>query len=153
MNDNICTFFGHSNCPCTISDCLETILVNLIEEKSVNRFLVGDKGQFDLIVHSKLKQLKRRYPQIDYAVVLAYFPKATHSETNKDYDETLLPEGIESVPPRFAISWRNKWMLRQADIVITYITHSWGGAAQFADLAKRQHKQVINIADIMKGQA
>ena len=68
-----------------------------------------------------------------------------------DYSDTMLPEGIENVPPRFAISWRNKWMLKQADMVITYITHSWGGAAQFADLAKRQRKQVINIADMMKG--
>ena len=30
-------------------------------------------------------------------------------------ENTLLPEGIENVPPRFAISWRNKWMLERSD--------------------------------------
>lgn len=59
---------------------------------------------------------------------------------------SMLPEGIETVPKRFAISWRNKWMLNQSDYVITYVTHSWGGAAQFAEMAEKQHKRVINLA-------
>lgn len=57
----------------------------------------------------------------------------------------MLPEGIETVHPRFAISWRNKWMLKQSGYVVTYIIHSWGGAAQFAELAERQKKTVINL--------
>lgn len=63
------------------------------------------------------------------------------------YSDTMLPEGIESVHPRFAISWRNKWMLKQSDFVVTYITHTWGGAAQFAEKAKRQKKTVINLPE------
>ena len=59
----------------------------------------------------------------------------------------LLPEGIESVHPRYAISWRNNWMLRQSDYVVTYITHSWGGAAQFAENAKKQKKVVVNLIE------
>jgi hypothetical protein len=57
----------------------------------------------------------------------------------------MLPEGIETVPKRFAISWRNKWMLSRADYVVTYITRSWGGAAQFAELAERKEKTVIKV--------
>jgi hypothetical protein len=38
-------------------------------------------------------------------------------------------------------------MLRQSDYVVTYITHSWGGAAQFAELAEKKGRKVINIAD------
>ena len=60
----------------------------------------------------------------------------------------MLPEGIESVHPCYAISWRNNWMLRQSDYVVTYITHSWGGAAQYAAKAARQGKSVVNLADI-----
>ena len=66
---------------------------------------------------------------------------------NDDYSNTILPEGIESVHPRYAISWRNNWMLQQSDYVVTYITHGWGGAAQYADKARRQKKTVINISD------
>ena len=60
--------------------------------------------------------------------------------------DTMLPEGIESVHPRYAISWRNNWMLQQSDYVVTYITHSWGGAAQYAAKAARQGKIVVNLA-------
>ena len=95
-------------------------------------------------VHSELKKLKQEYPQINYAVVLAYMPgKKTEYD---DYSDTMLPEGIESVHPHYAISWRNNWMLRQADFVVTYITHSWGGAYQYALKSKRWGKTVINIA-------
>jgi hypothetical protein len=62
-----------------------------------------------------------------------------------DYSDTMLPEGIESVHPHYAIPWRNNWMLRQADFVVTYITHSWGGAAQCVKRAKTSKKRVINL--------
>ena len=58
---------------------------------------------------------------------------------------TILPEGIETVPPRFAISYRNKWMIEQSDYVITYVIHSWGGAAQFKELAEKKGKTVIEL--------
>ena len=62
-----------------------------------------------------------------------------------DYSDTMLPEGIESVHPHYAISWRNNWMLIQSDYVVTYITHTYGGAHQYSEKAKRQKKNVINI--------
>ena len=62
-----------------------------------------------------------------------------------DYSDTMLPEGIESVHPHYAISWRNNWMLKQSDYVVTYITRSWGGAAKYANKAKTQKKQVFNL--------
>ena len=33
----------------------------------------------------------------------------------------------------------------QPDYVVTYITHTWGGAYQYAAKAKRQKKVVINL--------
>lgn len=60
---------------------------------------------------------------------------------------TLLPEGIERVPGRFAISWRNRWLLEHCDVVVCYVTHSWGGAAKFVQLAKKRGKSVCNLAE------
>ena len=138
-----CTFFGHRDCPETIKPKLREILVDLITDHDVDMFYVGHQGQFDAYVHSTLKALKQEYPQINYAVVLAYMPgKKTEYD---DYADTMLPEGIESVHPRYAISWRNNWMLKQSEYVVTYITHSWGGAAQFVAKANRQKKTVINL--------
>ena len=52
----------------------------------------------------------------------------------------------QRAPKRFAISWRNRWMLDRSDHVIAYVTRSWGGAAQFAELAKKRGKQVHALA-------
>ena len=140
-----CTFFGHRECPDSIKSQLKEVLIDLVTNHHVNMFYVGNQGQFDAIVRNVLRELKKEYSQIDYAVVLAYMPgKQTAYD---DYSDTMLPEGIESVHPRYAISWRNNWMLQQSDYVVTYITHGWGGAAQYADKARRQKKTVINISD------
>ena len=138
----VCTFFGHRECP-ELKPYIRAVLEELIVHHKVDTFLVGNSGQFDRQVRSVLKQLSHELPHIRYAVVLAYMPgKKTEYD---DYSDTMLPEGIESVHPHYAISWRNNWMLKQSDYVVTYITHSWGGAAQFAEKANRQKKIVINL--------
>ncbi len=146
----VCTFFGHSDCPESIAPILRSKIETLILKNSVTMFYVGNHGRFDALVRSVLRELKVAYPQIEYAVVLAHMPKEKDPFDITDYSDTMLPEGIETSPRRFAISWRNKWMLRQSEYVITYITHSWGGAAQFAELAEKQHKTVYNLADLIK---
>ena len=142
-----CTFFGHHECPDFIKVKLREVLIDLITNHNVDMFYVGNQGRFDAIVRGVLRELKKEYPQmrINYAVVLAYIPGKQNEYD--DYTDTMLPEGIESVHPRYAISWRNNWMLRQSDYVVTYITHSWGGAAQYAAKAARQRKSVVNLAD------
>ena len=142
---NICTFFGHWDCPSSIKPKLHDVLKNLIEKEHVDLFYVGNHGAFDAMVRTQMRELEQIYPNIRYAVVLAYLPQKSSEFDPQDFSDTIFPEGIETVPKHFAISWRNRWMLRQADYVVTYVTHSWGGAAQFAEMAKRQHKKVINI--------
>ena len=117
-----CTFFGHRDCPETVKPKLREALVDLIINHGVDMFYVGHQGRFDAYVHGVLQKLKLEYPQINYAVVLAYMP-GKKTEYN-DYSDTMLPEGIEPVHPHYAISWRNNWMLRQSEYVVTYITHS-----------------------------
>ena len=145
---SVCTFFGYRDCPSSINSKLREVLINLIENHAVDVFYVGCQGAFDSIVRSVLKELVLVYPSIRYAVILERLPPKRNEFDIRDCSDTLLPEGIETVHPRFAISWRNKWMLKRSDYVVTYITHSWGGAAQFAESAQRQNKQVINLASI-----
>lgn len=78
-----------------------------------------------------------------YAVVLAYVPSEGFDPS--DTSDTMLPEGIELVHPRYAISWRNNWMLQQSDFVVAYVAHSWGGAAQYVQKAIRSGKTFINL--------
>lgn len=138
-----CTFFGHRDCPDAIRPALRRTLVDLIENHQVNRFYVGNQGSFDCMARAVLRELAEEYPDIRYAVVLAYLPERNYQEA--DYSDTMFPEGLEDVHPRYAISWRNNWMLRESDFVVTYIAHSWGGAARFAKKAKRTGKPVRNL--------
>jgi len=141
----ICTFFGHRDCPNTIKEILQKVLEDLITNHDVNTFYVGHQGRFDAIAYRTLQELQKTYTHIRVTVVLAYMPGKKTDTTH--YENTLLPDGIESTPPRYAISYRNDWMLKQADYVITYITRPFGGAAQYAEKAIRQKKTVINLTD------
>ena len=138
------TFFGHKDTPKNIEPTLRTTLVDLIENHGATEFYVGNNGNFDTMVCRQLEALSRAYP-ITYSVVLAYLP--TKKSEYENYTNTILPEGIETVPKRFAISYRNKWLIRQADVVVTYVTHGFGGAAQFKALAQRQGKTVIELSE------
>ena len=138
------TFFGHKDTPKEIEPTLRTTLVDLIENKNVTVFYVGNNGNFDAMVRRQLENLSQTYP-ITYSVVLAYLP--TKKSEYDDYTNTILPEGIETVPKRFAISYRNKWMIGQADVVVTYVINSFGGAAQFKKMAERLGKTVIELSE------
>ena len=138
------TFFGHKDTPKNIEPTLRTTLVDLIENHDATEFYVGNNGNFDTMVRRQLENLSQTYP-ITYNIVLAYIP--TKKSEYDSFTNTLLPEGIETVPKRFAISYRNKWMIGQTDIVVTYVTHNFGGAAQFKALAEKQGKTVIELSE------
>ena len=60
-------------------------------------------------------------------------------------EHSILPEGIETIPRRFAISYRNKWMLNKSDIVVTYVTRNFGGAWEFKQMARKQKLIIIDL--------
>lgn len=99
------------------------------------------------MVRRNLKSLKLNYPNINYAVVLAYLPCKKNELYYEDYSDTIYPDGLENTLPKYSISKRNRWMIDKSDYVVTYITHTWGGAAQFKELAEKKGKTVINLAD------
>ncbi|MBR1810432.1 MAG: hypothetical protein IJ766_11160 [Clostridia bacterium] len=141
-----CTFFGHRNTPEKIMPVLESTLTDLIVNKGVKTFFVGNNGDFDKIVRQQLKSLSAHY-DIEYFVVFAYLHDKMLDRTEHAI-HTVFPDGLEFVPHRFAIVNRNKWLHNHADYVVTYVTHSWGGAAQFKVLAEKNHKCVIELSGL-----
>lgn len=139
----ICTFFGHRDAPSNIKPKLRDTIMDLIENKGVQLFLVGDSGTFDRLVLSALKDLKKRYV-FEYQVCLSHMPASYESSFSDDVP-TVLPEGIENVFPRFGIDFRNKYMLNESDYVIAYVERPYGGAAKYVQMAKRKNKTVINL--------
>ena len=141
----VCTFFGHRDAPWTIEPELHKTLRHLISKMNVDTFYVGNQGQFDRMVQHHLQILANDFPYIRCFIVLHQLPTATAS--HKSSCLSLFPEGLEDVHPKYALVHRNRWMVQQADIVVSYVLHDWGGAAQFTAYARRQGKLVLNLAE------
>ena len=90
------------------------------------------------MAYRAVKELQVEYPEIRVYRVLAYMPK-------EEIADSILPEGIELVHPKYAISWRNKWMLDHTDYVIAYTTHNYGGAAKYVKQAEKESKLVLYL--------
>ena len=143
MEKKACTFFGHRDSPEIIKPKIRTAVIDLIENHGVTMFYVGNQGNFDRLVRSVLKEVTTAYPEVGYAVVLAYMPST--KKRADDFSDTLLPDGIEKVPKRFAIPWRNKWMIEHADYVLTYVTRPYGGSAKFKGIAVKMGKRICEL--------
>ncbi len=141
-----CTFFGHAMTPVEIKPLLKETIMDLIIINGVKNFYVGNHGEFDYMVHDCLIEVKEQFPEINYAVVLAYLPTSRFKELPNKRNDTIYPEGLEKVPRRFAINKRNEWMIRQSDYVVTYVKHSLGGSSNFKEMAEKRGKIVINLA-------
>ena len=111
--------------------------------QGVTMFYIGNHGYFDSMTRRILKQLKTKYPYINYAVVLAYRPNNHDHYT--DYSDTIYPDSLETVPLKYAIVHRNYWLIENADFVITYVRHSLGNASKFKEVAEKKGKIVISL--------
>ena len=138
-----CTFFGHRDIFEDIEKPLTEILVDLIENKKVNKFYVGNNGNFDKLVRKKLKQIKKIYPHISYEVVLAYIPQK--KKDDEDYSDTVFPTSLERVPYVARIKARNEYMINKSKYVVCCIYKTASGAAEAVQKAKNKGKKIINV--------
>ena len=142
-----CTFFGHRDTPYDIKAKLTEEIVKPITENGVNKFYVGNQGNFDRLVNLVLADLCHKYPHITYYMVLYKIPCENDALENTTSLHSIIPDKIENSHPKFAIDHRNRWMLENSDYVISYVTHSFGGAAKYLRKARRKGKTIINLAD------
>lgn len=136
----IITFLGHNDVPDfeKVSEWLCNVLDQFIYEENVV-FYLGGYGGFDRLAASVVRQKQQINASAQAVLVIPYLNRK-YDETGYDY--TLFPP-LESVPPRYAILKRNEWMVTQAEIIIAYVTHSWGGAAKALAYAHRKRKKIV----------
>ena len=134
------TFCGHSKINRTesFSQWLDMILPSFIEGWAAT-FYLGGYGVFDGLAASALRKQKETYPHIELILVLPYLNREIDASR---YDSTTYPP-LEKVPPRYAIVKRNEWMVCESDVVISGVTHSWGGAARTLEFAQQKKKVIF----------
>ena len=140
----IITFCGHSKLYNTdiIKDRLTRELRSL-SAQGTHTFYLGGYGDFDLLAANVLHELKPEYPELESILILPYPDRQVDVSL---YDGTIYPP-LENVPKRYAISHRNRWMVDQADMVIAYVDHDWGGAEKTLAMARKKKLPVINLAE------
>ncbi len=141
-----CTFFGHKDSPREIETMILSTLIDLIENRQVDTFYVGNNGNYDAMVIKKLKVLMQIYPQLQCTVVLAYLPKNDGEESFYRGLDTLYPEECGKAPRKFAIDRRNHWMLARSEYVVTYVERD-GGAFKFKNIALKAGKNVVELSE------
>lgn len=145
----IITFCGHSNYLFSdnVKEELKNILINKTRKNPTCKFYLGGYGDFDGLCLRTLREIKKDFPDIELIFITPYLDKSySKLELAKYYYDDVIFPPIENTPRKFAISKRNEWMVDEADLVISFVTYSWGGAAKTLEYAKRKKKTIINIA-------
>ena len=142
--NTLVTFCGHSEIsqPDAVKDWLFNVTMDLLSE-GADIFYLGGYGAFDRLAASVIREVKAGHNNLKAVLILPYLNSSIDAT---GYDYTVYPP-LESVPLRFAISKRNQWMAEQADVVVAYVTHGWGGAAKTLEYARRKKKKIIQYQE------
>ena len=144
----IITFFGHGDYQRNAAD--EQKILEILEREVGNNeceFFLGGYGGFDGFSYSCAQKYRKEHPNARLIFVTPYMDEKyikSRTEYMKNVDVVYPP--IENVPQKFAISRRNEWMAEQADVVITCISRSFGGAYTAYKYAKTKKKKIYNIS-------
>ena len=139
------TFFGHSEL--VYGDNIKADIINKLQKIVGNEpceVYLGNIGNFDRIAYESCREYKKNHSNL-FLVFVSPYLKISELD-RKRFDETAYAP-IEDKPIRFAISYRNRWVVENVDLIICYISHDWGGAYKACDYAKRKNKAIINLAD------
>ena len=151
------SFFGHRNVNQLnfAIEQLERIIPILLKTNEYVEFLVGDKGDFDLLVSATIKTAQKKYDygNSELVLVLPYFT-ADYRENIESYERYFDRVEIcaESAGIHFKRTYqvRNQAVVDRSDMVICCIEHNSGGAFQAVQYAKKKNKKVVNLIDYFK---
>ena len=138
-----------------ISNKLENVLVDLIENENFTDFRAGGALGFDTIAALCVLHLKKKYPQIKLHLFLPCKnqDKYFSSEAKRYYN--LILKHADSVTysqenyNNSAMMKRNMAMVDGSDICIALLTKLSGGTYQTVQYAKKQKVAVKNILSLL----
>ena len=145
----IIAFCGHSTYSETEEH--EKKILNFLEKRVGNTpcdFFLGEYGSFDAFCYRIAKKFKALHHNSKLMFITPYindsFLKKHLSEKEKRFDEIIYPN-LENIPPRYAISKRNRWIVEKADIIVAYVHHKFGGAYSMYRYAEQKKKEIYDI--------
>ena len=147
----IVTFCGHADFLKQAEyeeQMLDFLTVNIGNQAA--DFYLGGYGNFDDFAYDCCRKYQKTHPKVSLVFVTPYLIVKKSNDPlehcGRRYDAVLYPE-IENKPMKFAIYYRNRWMVDKADYLICGIEHSWGGAYTTYQYAKSQGKTIWNVLE------
>lgn len=146
--ERTCFFIGHRDADPQILPDLREAVERLILREQVSRFYVGGYGDFDRWAGECVRAMKASYPEILLYRVIPYHPSIRAVEVPPGFDGTHYPEGMERVPPRYAILRANYLMVDHCDHLIACVYHTVGNAWKVLQYAqKKDGMRIDNIGN------
>jgi hypothetical protein len=152
MKNKSCYFLGHRDSPESIMPLLFKVIEKHITEYGVTTFYAGHYGAFDGMAANALSEIKKRCPHIKAYLLLAYHPAIRHFDVPEGLDGSILLDGQENSPPRYAIINLNKRIIREVDYLIAYSKYITDGSHNLLNYAMAREKKgqlvITNLADV-----
>ncbi len=143
----VISFAGHSslNKRNELKEILLLKLSELLKSTDYIHFYCGGYGDFDNLCAETLFELKKFYSKFEVLLILPYLSSTQNTRPSR-FDTTLYPP-LENVPKKLAIIKRNEWIVDQSDLIIAYVSYTFGGAYRTIQYAKRKNKTIFNSAE------
>ena len=149
----VITFVGHRTLQSgeEIAERIKSTIKACVPNNENISFFCGGYGEFDIISAKVCHALKEELTSCEVILVTPYITESQQKKLNDPqikrlYDAIVYPP-LEGVPLRYAISRRNEWMVNEADLIISFVTHTFGGAYKTLEYARRRKKKIINLAE------
>ena len=78
-----------------------------------------------------------------------YLNKEKYEDVMHLYDDSIFPDGLENVHPRYAITRGNRLMVNMSDYLIVYARDTTGNAGRLLEYAIRREKRgLLKVTEI-----
>lgn len=135
-------FIGHNECFDVSLPLLQQNVENCVKN-GYSVFMSGGQGGFDRLSATAVYQVKQSFPYIKNILVIPYLTFRIFDKSI--FDEIVYPNDFEKYHFKAAIPARNRYLVDNADLAITYIRHTWGGAATTYAYAKSRQLKMIEL--------
>ena len=145
-----CAFFGHRLWSVVDFDTLFNFVKNLVQEKNITRFLVGEHGKFDELAFKVCLEIIKIYPQIKLCFVNSNVAPTKHKKLTvgdiyRGCEE--ISYFVEDVHFKARITKTNRSMVDDCDIVVCCVDMATtsSGARRAVVYAKKKGKEIYNL--------
>lgn len=117
----------------------------LFFEKDYLCFYVGRNGEFDQIVASTVRRLKKRLRNDNSSLIWAIPYVTAEYQENEEaylsyYDEVELFNEFYGCHPKAALQARNRLIIDRADLVVVYVKTSSGGSIPIIEVCSKNRE-------------